>query len=66
MEADQLVMSFSEIEKILGFQLPSSAAKHQAWWDGSSQHTQAYAWTKAGYKAISRLKEKNVEFVKIL
>ena len=46
-------MSFSEIEKILGFTLPTSARKYNAWWanehDGS--HTHARAWQDAGWKS---------------
>jgi hypothetical protein len=57
-------MTFSEIEEVLRFQLPASASKHQGWWDGSSQHTQAYAWTWAGYKVFPNLKEKKVKFIK--
>jgi hypothetical protein len=63
-KSNVIVMTFSEIEKVLGFELPSSASKHQAWWDGSSQHTQAYAWTSADFKANPNLKERKVEFIK--
>lgn len=62
--SNRLMMSFSEVEEVLGFSLPMSAYKYMAWWDGASQHTQAYAWTKAGYKANAKLNEKKVEFIK--
>lgn len=61
---NRISLTFLEIEQILGFSLPLSAAKYMAWWDDSSQHTQAYAWTKAGYKANPNLREKKVNFVK--
>ncbi|MEK4251573.1 DUF7662 domain-containing protein [Paenibacillus sp. FSL W7-1287] len=61
---NNMSLTFLDLEKILGFALPLSSSKYIAWWDGSSRHTQAYAWTEAGYKAIPNLKEKKVEFVK--
>lgn len=62
--ANRIMMTFPEIEKVLGFSLPNSAYKYIAWWDSSSQHTHAYAWIEAGYKAKPNMKEKKVEFVK--
>ena len=59
-----ILMTFTEIEIVLGFNLPASASKYPAWWDGASQHTQAYAWTTAGFKAKPNLQEKKVEFVR--
>lgn len=44
-----LTLSFSEIEKILGFALPSSAYKHEALWANSKSHSIALAWLNAGY-----------------
>ncbi len=44
--------SFSEIEAVLGFDLPASARRHQAWWaneDGGS-HSHARAWREAGWR----------------
>lgn len=60
--SNRIVMTFLEVEDVLGFSLPASASKYLAWWDGSSQHTQAYAWSEAGFKAKPNLKEKKVEF----
>lgn len=61
--SNRIVMTFLKVEEVLGFPLPVSASKYMAWWDGASQHTQAYAWTEAGYKAKPNLKEKKVEFI---
>jgi hypothetical protein len=49
---DRLPMSFSEVEKAIGAQLPASAFEHQAWWanDTSKSHVQAKAWLQAGYE----------------
>ena len=44
--------SFGEIETVLGFDLPASARRHQAWWaneDGGS-HSHARAWREAGWR----------------
>ena len=45
--------SFGEIEAILGFSLPASARRHQAWWanqKGGSGHSHARAWQGAGWR----------------
>ncbi|MGE7601291.1 DUF7662 domain-containing protein [Peribacillus sp. NPDC097675] len=62
--SNRIVMTFLEVEDVLGFTLPVSASRYMAWWDGASQHTQAYSWTEAGFKAKPNLSEKKVEFVK--
>lgn len=51
---NRIVMTFLEMEKVLGFQLPPSATKYMAWWDGSSKYTQVYSWTEAGYKTKTK------------
>ena len=45
--------SFTEIESIIGFQLPASARLHKPWWanqKGGGGHSQALAWTMAGWE----------------
>jgi hypothetical protein len=47
---EKWVASFREVEKILGFALPESARKYQAWWannEQGSRHTGA--WLDAGW-----------------
>ena len=46
---DYLTLTFSRIEEVLGFELPKSAYKHNAWWANGS-HAHADAWLSAGYK----------------
>ena len=44
-------MTFGEVEKILGFSLPPSAYKYQAWWANNpipSRHS--YVWISIGWK----------------
>ena len=50
--SDRVPMTFSEIEKVLGFKLPSSAYEYPAWWanDTGKSHVQARAWISAGYE----------------
>jgi hypothetical protein len=43
-------MSFKEIERILGFKLPESAYKYEAWWSNNATgHSHARAWLKFGW-----------------
>lgn len=43
--------TFSEIEHVLGFSLPSSARKYPAWWANQSRgsHVQCSGWLGAGW-----------------
>jgi len=44
-------LSFAEIERILGFKLPKSAYKHEAWWSNNATgHSHARAWLEAGWR----------------
>jgi len=46
-----VTLSFTEIEKILGFALPPSARQYAAWWSNNAgSHVQANAWLEAGFK----------------
>lgn len=55
-----VLMSFKEVESIVGT-LPPSAFKHQAWWaNGGHQH--ADAWLGAGRKVTANLLEQRVTF----
>ena len=45
--------SFSEIESVLGFDLPASARLHRPWWGNQNSgngHSQSLAWTVAGWE----------------
>lgn len=44
-------LSFTEIERILGFKLPKSAYEHEAWWSNNATgHSHARAWLKFGWR----------------
>ena len=64
--ANQIRMSFQEIEAALGFPLPLSARRHQAWWSNTRQgHSHAAAWLDAGWRTMSLdLAGEAVTFVK--
>lgn len=51
LSANAASLTFSEIEEIIGDQLPSSAFKHHAWWANESDgtHTWAHLWQAAGW-----------------
>ena len=45
--------TFSEIESVIGFELPASARLHRPWWSnqtGGNGHSQALAWSAAGWE----------------
>lgn len=53
LEATEWRASFREIEAILGFALPASARRHQAWWSNQKSGAgpiQSRAWQEAGWR----------------
>jgi len=46
--AGQIILTFSEMESILGFKLPNSAYNNPAWWI-SKGHSYCQAWLQAGF-----------------
>ena len=60
--------SFGEVETVLGFDLPASARRHQAWWaneDGGS-HSHARAWREAGWRTRAvNLKAETLVFERV-
>ncbi len=52
-DRQEITLTFSEIEKILGFPLPRSALTYREWWANPSQpryHPHAQSWLKAGWE----------------
>lgn len=62
-------LTFSEIERILGFRLPSSAYNHRPWWANPSSakdHPYAQAWLAAGWKVETvNQSQKWVRFLRV-
>ena len=48
--AEEVPMSFSEIERVLGFRLPEKASGIRAWWSNNpSNNVMTKAWLAAGF-----------------
>jgi hypothetical protein len=48
---DEVPMTFTEIEQILGFKLPEKSQRHRAWWSNNeSNSVMTKAWLAAGYR----------------
>jgi len=64
--ANRVVLTFSEIEDLLGFALPDLARVQLAWWNsgefGGTPSIQSFAWMLAGRTAAPNLSAKNVVF----
>jgi len=56
-------MTFAEVARAIGEQLPGSAHRHPAWWGSDPNHTQA-VWLDAGYVASPNLTTERVTFTK--
>ena len=46
----EILLSFSELENILGFSLDSSAFQYKEFWANCTASTKAYSWMDAGYE----------------
>jgi hypothetical protein len=64
--ANRLVLTFAEIEDLLGFRLPDAARLQQEWWDGAGPNVprspQVEAWTLASRTATVNLSAQCVVF----
>jgi len=64
--ADRVVMTFAEIEDVLGFALPDAARGTSQWWDqtesGVEPSAQSDSWTRAGRTATVNLPAAHVLF----
>ena len=62
---DEIKMSFSEIERIIGFRLSDSAYTYPAQWSNSESQSFAFGWINAGYLTRQvNIPEQTVEFVR--
>lgn len=58
-------LSYSEIEDILKFKLPDSAATHRAFWANTTSHSIALSWLSVNYSVVeANLEEKYIIFEK--
>ena len=51
-DTEGIDFSFMQLEGILGFELPKSAYRHQAWWANElhGSHSHARSWQEAGWE----------------
>jgi hypothetical protein len=67
--ADRVVLTFGEIEDLLGFALPDAARLRVTWWtddtaDGG-ESPQSQAWTHASRTATPNLSARTVAFERV-
>ncbi len=63
--ADRVVLTFAEIESIIGSPLPEPARRQQEWWDGTDgarRSAQSESWTLAHRTARVNLLARTVVF----
>ena len=64
--ANRVVLTFSEIEDLLGFELPEGARRQQEWWASAgsnvSRSAQSDSWTLASRTATVNMAAQNVLF----
>ena len=63
--ADTVVLTFSEVEDIIGVTLPDLARTETSWWDngdGTTASAQSHAWTRANRTAKPNMSAKIVTF----
>jgi hypothetical protein len=65
--ADTLVLTFSEIEDLLGFTLPDAARLHEDWWASAAGEggPQSRAWCEARRTATPNLFARTVTFERL-
>ncbi len=65
--ASIVVLTFEQMEALLGFALPASACTERDWWTGPAVHTQRHsaAWVGAGRSATPNLSARTVTFERL-
>ena len=67
--ANRIVLTFGEIEDLLGFSLPEPARLQGTWWGGAAasglRSSQTSAWTLAGRNATVNLLAQSVIFERV-
>jgi hypothetical protein len=64
--ADTVVLTFDQIEDLLGFALPDVACRQSEWWADADatggRSAQAQSWTQAGRTATPSVRARTVAF----
>jgi Domain of unknown function (DUF4268)/CBS domain len=60
-----LPLTFQEIERILGKELPRSAFEYRAWWANDPSKPQSAAWLEEGWRTVAiNMSERRLTFVR--
>ena len=49
----RIMLTFGEIERILGFKLPKSASEYEAWWSNNETGHSHARWLKVGWRTTN-------------
>lgn len=61
----ELVLSYKEIESIIGDKLPVTSYRKTEWWSNNdATHSQSSAWSDVGYKTCNIILGKSITFRK--
>lgn len=60
--ANRIVLTFGEIEDLLGFRLPDPARRHREWWTDADVSIHSDAWKLANRSAVPNLLAQTVVF----
>jgi hypothetical protein len=65
--ATTVVLTFEQMESLLGFTLPAPASTERDWWDGAPDSTKGHseAWTAARRMATPNLAARTVTFERL-
>jgi CBS domain-containing protein len=65
-DTERIQLTFADIERILGGELPLSARQHRAWWANDSvSHVQSQQWLEANWRVVSvNMSEEKVTFAR--
>lgn len=61
---NKVVLTYDDIEKIIGFKLPNSAYQYSAYWGVSKTHSITRSWVENGWKKTKLKLGEYVEFTK--
>lgn len=64
LKCDKVILTYDDIENIIGFKLPKSAYQYSAYWGASKTHTITRSWIETGWKKTNLKLEQYVEFTK--
>lgn len=64
LDSNKVLLTYDDIEKIIGFKLPKSAYQYNAYWGASKTHTITRSWIENGWKVTELKVGKFVEFTK--